>query len=44
MMAKEKEVTAEKDLVFDDLQACDAEHKKALHLDLIGKWIEENPY
>lgn len=28
---------------FDDLQACDAENKKALHLDLIGKWIEENP-
>ncbi len=28
---------------LDDLQACDAENKKALHLDLIGKWIEENP-
>lgn len=28
---------------FDDLQACDAENKKALHLDLIGKWIHENP-
>ncbi|MCD6274281.1 MAG: alginate lyase family protein [Deltaproteobacteria bacterium] len=28
---------------FDDLQACDAENKKVLHLDLIGKWIEENP-
>ncbi len=28
---------------FDDLQACDAENKKALHLDLIGKWIQENP-
>lgn len=28
---------------FDDLQACDAENKKALHLDLIKKWIEENP-
>ena len=25
------------------MQACDAENKKALHLDLIGKWIEENP-
>ena len=28
---------------FDDLQACDAENKKSLHLDLIGKWIRENP-
>lgn len=28
---------------FDDLQAHDAENKKALHLDLIGKWIQENP-
>ncbi len=28
---------------FDDLQARDAENKKELHLDLIGKWIEENP-
>ena len=28
---------------FDDLQACDAENKKALHLHLIGKWIKENP-
>ena len=29
---------------FDDLQACDAEDKKTLHLGLIGKWIEENPH
>ena len=28
---------------FDDLEAWDAENKKALHLDLIGRWIEENP-
>ena len=28
---------------FDDLQSCDAENTKALHLDLIGRWIEENP-
>lgn len=28
---------------FDDLQACDAENKKALHFDLIEKWIQENP-
>ena len=28
---------------FDDLQACDAENKKALHFDLIEKWIKENP-
>jgi uncharacterized heparinase superfamily protein len=28
---------------FDDLQACDAENKKTLHLDLIEKWIKENP-
>jgi len=28
---------------FDDLQACDAENKKALHLGLIEKWIKENP-
>ncbi len=27
---------------FDDLQARDAENKKALHFDLIGKWIHEN--
>lgn len=28
---------------FDDLQAFDAENRKALHLDLIDKWIQENP-
>ena len=28
---------------FDDLQALDAERKKALHLDLIARWIQENP-